>query len=81
MACAAVLPKDFPAFTTAQGYFYGRRDQGLFGRIYAANLPGFLRILSDPRQKVSVVPVLAAGLLGFIALLLLDCLPQFVPRL
>src|SRR5215469_5748159 len=30
--------------------------------IYAANLPGFLRNLSDPRQKVAVVAVLAAGL-------------------
>jgi glycosyltransferase 2 family protein len=49
--------------------------------VYAANLPGLLRILSDPQQKVAVVAVLAAGLLGFVALLLLDCLPQFLLRL
>jgi uncharacterized protein (TIRG00374 family) len=49
--------------------------------VYAANLPGLLRILSDPRQKVAVVAVLAAGLLGFVALLLLDCLPQLLLRL
>jgi len=48
--------------------------------VYAANLPGLLRILSDPRQKVAVVAVLAASLLGFVALLLLDCLPQFLLR-
>jgi len=28
-----LLPKDFPPFTTVQGYFYDRRDQGLFDRI------------------------------------------------
>src|SRR5215813_5228162 len=28
-----LLPKDFPPFTTVQGYFYGWRDQGLFERI------------------------------------------------
>jgi glycosyltransferase 2 family protein len=49
--------------------------------LYAANLPGLLRILSDPRQKVAVVAVLVAGLLGFVALLVLDCLPQFLLRL
>ena len=49
--------------------------------VYAANLPSLLRILSDPRQKVAIVAVLAAGLLGFVALLLLDCLPQFLLRL
>jgi hypothetical protein len=32
-------------------------------------------------QKVAVVAVLAASLLGFVALLLLDCLPQFLLRL
>jgi transposase len=28
-----LLPKDFPPFTTVQGYFYDWRDQGLFERI------------------------------------------------
>jgi len=28
-----LLPKDFPPFTTVQGYFYDLRDQDLFGRI------------------------------------------------
>ena len=28
-----MLPKDFPPFTTVQGYFYDWRDQGLFERI------------------------------------------------
>jgi transposase len=28
-----MLPKDFPPFTTVQGYFYDWRDQGLFGKI------------------------------------------------
>src|SRR6201982_1926485 len=28
-----MLPKDFPPFTTLQGYFYDWRDNGLFGKI------------------------------------------------
>ena len=28
-----MLPKDFPPFTTVQGYFYDWRDSGLFERI------------------------------------------------
>jgi transposase len=28
-----LLPKDFPPFTTVQGYFYERRDNGLFERL------------------------------------------------
>jgi len=28
-----MLPKDFPPFTTVQGYFYGWRDNGLFETI------------------------------------------------
>src|SRR6201993_4071650 len=28
-----MLPKDFPPFTTVQGYFYDWRDDGLFERI------------------------------------------------
>jgi glycosyltransferase 2 family protein len=49
--------------------------------VYAASLPGLLRILSDPRQKAVVLIVLGAGLLGLLALLLLDCLPRWLLRL
>jgi uncharacterized membrane protein YbhN (UPF0104 family) len=49
--------------------------------VYAASLPGLLRILSDPRQKAVVLIVLGAGLLGLFALLLLDCLPRWLLRL
>jgi putative transposase len=28
-----LLPKDFPPFTTVQGYFFDLRDSGLFERI------------------------------------------------
>jgi transposase len=28
-----ILPKDFPPFTTVQGYFYDWRDNGLFEKI------------------------------------------------
>ena len=49
--------------------------------VYAASLPGLLRILSDPRQKAVVLIVLGAGLLGLFALLLLDCLPRRLLRL
>src|SRR5260370_27160206 len=28
-----MLPKDFPSFTTVQGYFYDWRDNGLFEKI------------------------------------------------
>src|ERR1700752_1730818 len=33
-----MLPKDFPAFTTVQGYFYDWRDDGLFEKINFALL-------------------------------------------
>jgi len=33
-----MLPKDFPPFTTVQGYFYDWRDQGLFEKINFALL-------------------------------------------
>jgi glycosyltransferase 2 family protein len=49
--------------------------------VYAASLPGLLRILSDLRQKAVVLTVLGAGLLGLFALLLLDCLPRWLLRL
>src|SRR6201984_3767371 len=29
-----MLPKDFPPFTTVQGYFYDWRDTGLFWEVY-----------------------------------------------
>jgi glycosyltransferase 2 family protein len=49
--------------------------------VYAASLPGLLRILADPRQKAVVVAVLGAGLLGLVGLLLLDYLPRSVMSL
>jgi len=49
--------------------------------VYAASLPSLLRILPDPRQRAAVVAVLGAGLLGLVALLMLDCLPGFLLRL
>jgi transposase len=33
-----MLPKDFPPFTTMQGYFYDWRDEGLFEKINFASL-------------------------------------------
>jgi transposase len=33
-----MLPKDFPPFTTVEGYFYERRDDSLFGKINFALL-------------------------------------------
>jgi putative transposase len=33
-----MLPKDFPPFTTVQGYFYDWRDDGLFEKINFALL-------------------------------------------
>jgi hypothetical protein len=49
--------------------------------VYAASLPSLLSIFSDPWQKAALVAVLGAGLLGFVALLILDCLPRFLLRL
>jgi uncharacterized membrane protein YbhN (UPF0104 family) len=49
--------------------------------VYAANLPSLLRIFPDPRQRAALVALLGAGLLGFVALLMLDCLPRFLLRL
>jgi transposase len=36
-----MLPKDFPPFTTVQGYFYDWRDNGLFEKINFELLPRF----------------------------------------
>jgi glycosyltransferase 2 family protein len=49
--------------------------------VYATNLPGLLHIFSDPRQKTAVLVVFGAGVLGLVALLLLDCLPRLLLRL
>jgi glycosyltransferase 2 family protein len=44
--------------------------------VYAASLPGLLRVLPDARQRDGVVAVLAAALFGLFGLLLLDQLPR-----
>jgi glycosyltransferase 2 family protein len=43
---------------------------------FAASLPGLLHILTDPRQKALLVVMLGAGLLGLVALFVLDRLPR-----
>ncbi len=48
---------------------------------YAASLPSLLHILTDRRQKALVVVMLGAGLLGLVALFVLDRLPQPLLRL
>ena len=40
-----MLPKDFPPFTTVQGYFYDWRDDGLFEKI------NFALLLESPRRS------------------------------
>jgi hypothetical protein len=47
--------------------------------VYAASLSSLLHILADPRQKALVVVMLGAGLLGLVALFLLDRLPDCSP--
>src|SRR5206468_9015376 len=49
--------------------------------VYAASLPSLLRVLPEARQRGGVMAVLGAGLLGLLALLLLDCLPRPMLRL
>jgi len=49
--------------------------------VYAASLPSLLGILADAQQRGVVVAVLGAGLLGLVALLLLDYLPRPLLRL
>jgi uncharacterized membrane protein YbhN (UPF0104 family) len=48
--------------------------------VYAASLPGLLRVLGDTRQREGVVAVLCAGLLGLAAFPFLDYLPRPVLR-
>jgi transposase len=51
-----LLPKDFPPFTTVQGYFYDWRDRGLFDRI------NFELLLQAARpQAANPVPLLASS--------------------
>ena len=45
-----LLPKDFPPFTTVQGYFYDWRDQGLFERIN-------FELLLQAREALAANPV------------------------
>jgi transposase len=49
-----LLPKDFPPFTTVQGYFYDWRDQGLFERIN-------FELLLEAREAAGREPSPAAG--------------------
>jgi uncharacterized membrane protein YbhN (UPF0104 family) len=48
---------------------------------YVASLPSLLNVFADPPQRGVVVAVLGAGLLGLVALLLLDYLPRPLLRL
>jgi transposase len=49
-----MLPKDFPAFTTVQGYFYDWRDNGLFENINFA-------LLMQAREAAGREPSPSAG--------------------
>src|SRR3974377_1261499 len=51
-----MLPKDFPPFTTVQGYFYDWRDDGLFEKINFA-------LLLQAREAVGREPSPSAGVL------------------
>ena len=44
--------------------------------VYAATLPSLLQILPDAQQRGGVAALLGAGMLGLLALLMLDCLPR-----
>jgi glycosyltransferase 2 family protein len=48
---------------------------------YAASLPSLVNVYADPRQRGVVVAVLGAGLLGLVALFLLDYLPRPLLRI
>src|SRR5712691_2198920 len=56
-----MLPKDFPPFTTVQGYFYDWRDDGLFEKINFA-------LLLQAREEVCRHGCLAVHRLGRIRL-------------
>ena len=51
-----LLPKDFPPFTTVQGYFYDWRDQGLFERIN-------FELLLEAREAAGREPSPSAGVI------------------
>src|SRR5213592_1899066 len=51
-----MLPKDFPPFTTVQGYFYDWRDNGLFENINFA-------LLMQAREAAGRNPVPSAGVI------------------
>src|SRR5271165_2600668 len=51
-----MLPKDFPAFTTVQGYFYDWRDNGLFENINFA-------LLLEAREAAGREPSPSAGVI------------------
>jgi hypothetical protein len=51
-----MLPKDFPVFTTVQGYFYDWRDSGLFERIN-------FELVLQARELASREPSPSAGVI------------------
>jgi hypothetical protein len=51
-----MLPKDFPPFTTVQGYFYDWRDDGLFEKINFA-------LLLEAREAAGREPSPSAGII------------------
>ena len=51
-----LLPKDFPPFTTVQGYFYDWRDQGLFERMN-------FELLLQAREAAGREPSPSAGVI------------------
>src|SRR6516164_4133719 len=51
-----LLPKDFPPFTTVQGYFYDWRDQGLFERMN-------FELLLQAREAAGCEPSPSAGVI------------------
>jgi len=51
-----LLPKDFPPFTTVQGYFYDWRDQGFFERIN-------FELLLQAREAAGREPSPSAGVI------------------
>src|SRR6516225_1418319 len=53
-----MLPKDFPPFTTVQGYFYDWRDNGLFEEINFA-------LLLQAREAAGREPSSSAGVFFF----------------
>jgi hypothetical protein len=54
---------------------------GVLVIVYAAALPGLLRVLPDPRERAMIAIVLAGAAAALVALLSLDRLPQTLLRL